>query len=153
MPTGRPKEYLFETEFDLPKEFVFRWCTDYSSQDGKLGGEGYDRRVLKRTKKEVVYEDLWWEKDGWRWRHTHVTLRPSRGWHADSTGNTRHGLIDYRLTALPGQRTRLNIRMRRTPTRLYPKQPSKAAFHKDLATMWRHFGKSMEREYRAKRRR
>jgi len=153
MPRWPPPEYRFECEFDAPRAFVFRWCTDYRPDDGRLAGERYDRRVLRRSRSEVVFEDLWWEQDGWRWRHNRVRLYPATRWHAESTANFRTASIDYRLVDLPGGRTRLVFRMRRRPTELYPEQPTAGAMRRELTQMWARYGRQLARDYRAYRRR
>lgn len=149
MPRWPPPEYRFSTEFDAPRAFVYRWCTDYRPEDGTITGERYERRILRRTRSEVVFDDLWWERDGGRWRRYRVRLTPPGAWHADSTANFRTASIDYRLVALPGDRTRLHLRMRRRPTELFPAQPTPAAMHRELRRMWSRLGRQLERDYRA----
>lgn len=147
---ARPRVYGIRIAFRAPLPFVYRWCTDYRPFDGRLAGDPYDRRILSRSRRRVVLEDLWWEPGGWGWRHTDVSLRPLQGWHADSVGNVRTALIDYRLRALPGDRTELEIRMRRWPTALHPKQPVKRVFEDYLRSMWGNLGRQLEREYRSR---
>lgn len=132
---------------------MFRWCTDYRAKDGAITGEGYARRVLSRSPTQVVYEDLWWEKDGWRWRRYRVRLTPPDRWHAESTANYRDMTIDYRLVDLPDRRTRLDLRIRRRPTALYPHQPTKSEMTADLTRAWDRYARQLERDYRASRRR
>lgn len=152
MTAWPPPVYEFEAEFDAPLSFVYRWCTDYSPKDGALSGEGYERRILRRTSRRVVVEDLWWASDGWHWRRSEVTLRPPRGWHADSFGNVRDAQIDYRLTKLPDERTHLFIRMHRRPGFRSKGQPPKKAFERDVEAMWKRLGTHLEKDYRASRR-
>ena len=144
-----PPTYRFRTEFPVPLDYAYRWCTDYQPDDGARSKETYERRVIRRTARTVVYEDLWWEKDGWRWRRYRVALHPPDRWTAEGWGNVRDVNAAYVLSELPGNRTRLDLTLRRRPHALRPSQPTPAAMQKDLGTMWGNFGVSMVRDYRS----
>ena len=152
MPTWPPPVYEMETEFDAPLPYVYRWCTDFSSKDGALAGETYERRILKRSKRRVIFEDLWSEPDGWRWRRYEVVLRPPRGWRADSVGNVRDAQTDYRLTALPDGRTHLFLRMRRRPGSRSTRNPAKRVLEREVEALWKHLAKNLEKDYRRSKR-
>ncbi len=153
MVSWPPPEYRMRTTINAPLDFVYRWCTDYRSDDARRAGEKYNRRVIARTRQRVLFEDLWWEPDGWRWRRSDVTLLPPDRWHADSIGNGRTASIEYRLTDLPRERTQLEIRMRRRPGLRSTENPPKAHLERELRVMWRHFGSALETDYRRGRRR
>ncbi|HEV2317487.1 MAG TPA: hypothetical protein VGV89_07945 [Thermoplasmata archaeon] len=144
--------YRISQEFDAPIDFVFRWCTDYSPQDAALEKEHYERRILARSSKQVTYEDLESDKNGWVWRRYVVDLLPPDRWHAESVGNRRLSSIDYRLTELPGARTRLDFVWRRTGIEGYPRNPPKRATERDATRDWENFGRALERDYRKSRR-
>ncbi len=146
-----PPVYRISVEFEAPLPFVFRWCTDYRTDDARRAGETYERRILSRTPREVVYEDLWWLADGWRWRRYRVILRPPDRWHADSVGNIRDASLDYRLTALPGDRTQLELVARRRPATGRPGQPPRRAFERELRQLWAHFARELHRDFRRSR--
>lgn len=143
-----PPVYRIRTELDAPLDFVFRWCTDYATNDGKLSGEPYERRIISRTPERVVLEDLWWTSDGWKWRRSDVRLSPPDRWHSDSVSNIRDASIDYRLTTLPGGRTRLLIVMHRRPGSIRPVQPPRAVLEAEIGRLWDRIGASLAREYR-----
>jgi hypothetical protein len=143
-----PPVYRIRTDLDAPIDFAFRWCTDYASNDGKLAGEPYERRIIERTPDRVVLEDLWWAPDGWKWRRSDVHLAPPDRWHSDSVGNIRDASIDYRLTSLPGGRTRLLIVMHRRPGSVRPVQPPRAELEEEIGRMWGRLAASLAREYR-----
>lgn len=151
MPRWPAPEYRSRTEFRAPVPFVFRWCTDYRPGDDRLAGETYERRVISRTARRVVYEDLWWGHDGWRWRRNEVSLHPPNRWHARSIGNIRDADLDYRLTALPGERTRLDLRMRRRPGVRQPRQPAKRELEAELRRLWENYRRALESDYRKAR--
>lgn len=149
MPTPWPKPvYEVRATFDAPLEFVYRWCTDYTPQDARLEGEDYERRILRRARSEVVYEDLEESKQGWFWARHVVRLMPPNRWHSDSVGSHRATSLDYRLSRLPGKRTQLILRARRRPYGIGGKNPSKSEWERSVAAAWKKFGRAIERDYK-----
>ena len=139
--------------FRAPLAYVYRWCTDYAPDDGRRAEENYVRRILERSDRRVVLEDLEDTEHGWVWKRSTVTLDPPRHWHAESDGNYRYFSLDYRLRALPGGVTELTLRGKRTATALGGENPTRARLEAGLRTLWTHLGRSLEREYRADMRR
>jgi hypothetical protein len=156
MPAATPRwpgpEFHVTAEFRAPIEYVFAWCTDYRPDDARREKDTYERRIVSRAPNQVVYEDLSDDDDGgWRWsRHT-VTLRPPNRWHSDSVGSHRELSIDYALTALGPERTRLDLRWRRRPTALGPRRVSKRTTERSTTRAWGNFAAVLERDYRAHR--
>lgn len=148
MPLWPPPLYQIRATFRVPLPFAYRWCTDYRPQDSKLAGEHYERRIILRSARRVLFEDLWWESDGWRWRRYDVTLHPPNRWSADSVGNVRDAAIQYRLTALAPEKTALDLTLRRRPGARGGRQPSKAAMEAELRSLWSNFGRELEADYR-----
>lgn len=140
--------YEIRTTLDAPVPYVFRWCTDYSAEDGRLAGERYARRVLERTRRRVLFEDLEETPHGWVWKRTRVELDPPDHWHADSDGNYRYFRLDYRLRSLPNGRTELTLRGDRRATALGGRNPPRARLERELRELWGRLGRSLEREYR-----
>src|SRR5207302_10806365 len=58
-------EYRIRVSFRAPIDFVFAWCTDYTPGDAALEKETYQRKIIKRTPRAVVFEDVDESKDGW----------------------------------------------------------------------------------------
>jgi hypothetical protein len=143
-----PPVYRMRATFNAPLAFVYRWCIDYRSDDARRAGEHYERRVIERSSRRVVVEDLWWEPDGWRWRRSEVTPRPPDRWTVHSFGNVRDAHIEYRLTELPGDRTQLDIVMLRRPGVRQKRQPSKRKFEREVNGMWRNLSRSLDSDYR-----
>jgi len=149
MPERWPgPSYKVRAVFQAPLDFVYRWCTDYTPQDARYEGEAYTRRILKSSPREVVYEDLESTKQGWFWTHHEVRLMPPNRWHSDSVGSHRAYSLDYHLTRLPGDRTQLTLTARRRPYGIGGKNPPKSQWEPSVALAWKHFGRSLERDYR-----
>lgn len=140
--------YELRVEFRAPLEFVYAWCTDFRSDDARAEGESYLRRVLRRSLQAVVFEDLYDTPEGWRWSRHVVRLDPPGHWHSDTVGSHRAYSLDYRLTRLPGDRTRLVLRARRRPYGIGGKNPPKADWERETAKSWKNLGRALERDYR-----
>jgi hypothetical protein len=148
----RPKRrstviYEVRATFRAPLEFVFRWCTDYTPQDASYSGEGYDRRILRRSTRAVVLEDLYDTGKGWIWLRRVVRLSPPNRWRADTVGSDRAISVDYRLSEIPGKRTLLTIRARRRPYGIGTENPPKGTWERSIGANWAKFGRALERDY------
>lgn len=151
MRYGAAREYNYRIVFEAPLAFVYRWCTDYSSEDPRLEHDDYERRVVTRDRHRVVYEDLSTGPSGWVLSRQTVTLLPPDRWHAEADGNYRHFRLDYRLRALGPERTELTFVGRRRPVVPLGRNPSRAQFHRDMEHTWQNFRGHIEREFRAGR--
>src|SRR5438445_10793251 len=106
-------EYRIQVAFRVPLDFAFEWCTDYTPEDAKLDGDSYERKIVERTPRRVVFEDSEETKGGWIRSRDVVILRPPTRWHMDGIGNRRDVAAEYLLTSLPDGRTRLELPWRR----------------------------------------
>ncbi|MFY9717782.1 MAG: hypothetical protein WAK40_07630 [Thermoplasmata archaeon] len=148
MPKRWPgPRYEARVKFRAPVNFVYRWCTDYTPGDARLEGETYQRRILRRTAREVLYEDLEDSKDGWFWSRHQVRLLPPNRWHSDSIGSHRAYSLDYQLTELPGDQTQLTLVARRSPYGIGGKNPPKSQWVSSVEKSWNEFGRFIERDY------
>ena len=145
-------EYRICVTFRVPLKFAFGWCTDYTPQDASLEGESYERKVVERTPRRVVFEDLEESEGGWIWSRDVVTLRPPNRWHMDGIGNRRDVTADYLLTSLPTGGTRLDLRWRRRPNVPGAGKLTKAQREASALRSWKRFASAMERDYRQRQR-
>lgn len=139
--------YLVRATFRAPLEFVYGWCTDYTANDSSLSKEGYIRRILRRSPRTVVLEDLYDTREGWTWLRRVIRLTPPDRWYADSIGSDRAISVGYRLSTLPGGRTQLTIRARRRPYGVGTKNPAKSTWERSITANWTRFGRALERDY------
>ncbi len=140
-------EYRISVAFHAPLDFAFAWCTDFSPQDARLEGETYQRKIVERTPRRVVFEDLEEAKDGWVWSRDTVTLRPPKRWSMVGTGNRRDVTANYLLSRLPNGQTQLELRWRRQPKEPEAKKLTKAQREADTLRAWKRFAAAMERDY------
>lgn len=157
MPKRWPgPNYKVSSTFHVPLAFAFRWCTDYTAKDARYSAENYERRILRRSNREVIFEDLYDTEGGWIWIRRKIRFRPPARWHADSVGSDRALSVDYQLSRLSANSTLLTIRARRRPYGVGVKNPPKSEWENSVASNWLKFGRAMERDYmrsRSRRRR
>jgi hypothetical protein len=150
MTSWPPPLYEIRPAFRAPLPYVYQWLTDYSSKDPDLEKANYQRKVIKRSRRGAVLEDLTDTKDGWEWYRSTVTFHPPNRWHAELRGNVPDWSVDYRLTPLGPDRTLLTIRWHIRSRRgiPHPRIPPKAATERMMRHIWKHFAKALDREYR-----
>ncbi|HEV2166193.1 MAG TPA: hypothetical protein VGS23_04345 [Thermoplasmata archaeon] len=140
--------YEVRVTFRAPLKFVYDWCTDYTPGDARLEGEAYERRILRKTPREVVYEDLEGGPNGWFWSRHVVRLHPPSRWHSDSVGSHRAYSLDYRLKQLPKGSTLFVLRARRRPYGVGGRNPPRSQWERSVGKNWKKFARHLERDYR-----
>jgi hypothetical protein len=146
------REYHVSVVFHAPLPFVFAWCTDYSPNDANLAGEDkmihLRRRIVSRTARQVVFENMYDEGRGWAWERHTVTLKPPNRWHSDGFGNYHEAHLDYRLKELPNDRTEFDMRWRSRSTSLSKgRLPPRETVERFVQELWHRRGQVLEREY------
>jgi hypothetical protein len=147
------REYRISAVFRAPLQFAYAWCTDYTPEDAAIAREdkdfGLQRRIVMRTPRKVVFENLYEHGAGWAWERHTVTLSPPNRWHSDGIGNYHATHLDYRLTELTKDRTRFDMRWRSKPTELSrgPRSPE-AVVERFVLRLWRLRRRALERDYR-----
>ncbi len=135
--------------FRAPLPFVYKWCTDYTPQDLKYGGEKGERRIIKRDSKRVIFENLYDVGRGWSWERHTVTLKPPDAWHSEGWGNYSVSFIDYKLSELSNDRTKLDMRWKSKSGMLSEgKKPSRHLIEDYVKVLWRHGAKFVERDFK-----
>jgi len=145
---GSTARYEVEATLRAPLGFVYRWCTDFTPEDSHFSGERYVRRILRRSPRAVVFEDLYESRRGWTWIRRVVRLSPPDHWRADSVGSDRAISVEYRLSRIASDRTQLTIRARRRPYGIGTRNPSKSTWEGSVGANWERFGRALEREYK-----
>lgn len=154
--SGRWRSYRITAEFVVPLAFAYRWCTDYTPEDPRYAGEdrtiGLRRRIVSRSPRRVVFENLYDAGGGWAWERCLVTLRPPDRWHCETRGNYGESVLDYRLTAVGPDRTRLEMGWKSRPGGFARgRRPGPAAVEAFVRRLWRRRATALERAYRALR--
>lgn len=142
----------------VPLNFAYRWCTDYTAEDGKYAGEDrtihLQRKILARNRRRVVFENLYDVGDGWGWERHHVTLRPPNRWHSEGKGNQYETRLDYALTPVTVQQTCFDMTWRSRPiARKAGRRTPAKVVEAYVTQLWVLRARAMEREFREKRHR
>ena len=95
---------------NAPLRYVYEWCTDFREDDPQITGSKSQRKILEKTKKRVVYAQIYTGLDGAQKVTVDiVTLSPPSSWHLDYFGEEDDETGEYRLRALGKDRTRLDM--------------------------------------------
>src|SRR5271169_4859164 len=95
---------------NAPLRYVYDWCTDFRDTDPKITGSKSQRIILEKTRKRVVYAQVYQGADGSQKVAVDiVTLNPPHSWHLDYFGEEDDETGDYRLKSLGRNKTRLDM--------------------------------------------
>lgn len=132
-----------------PSRYVYEWCTDYRPSDSRFSGRRHrstfrvirvsPRRVVRirvtrgRSRDPAIAVDL-------------VRLNPPHSWHLDQIDETDRQSLDYRVTTLGRERTRLHLLT--TERWVTSDHPTKEELRAQVAATWARFGAACELDYR-----
>jgi hypothetical protein len=135
-----------------PSRYVYEWCTDYRSDDGRLSGGRLPPRfrVLRISPRRVV-----------RIRVARGTgrdpalavelirLNPPRSWHMDQIDENDQQSVDYKVSSVGRARTRFQLLS--TERWLTAEFPTPEALRAQITRTWTRFAAALEADYRAGR--
>jgi hypothetical protein len=97
---------------NAPLGYVYRWCTDLVYDPVETSGEP-ERRLLRKTKRTVIFVELYEGSDGRQRVGTDILdLRPPSAWHLEYFGEDNDEIGDYRLKKLGSKKTEILMRFR-----------------------------------------
>ncbi|MDG6905103.1 MAG: hypothetical protein JRN20_04880 [Nitrososphaerota archaeon] len=136
--------------FNVPLQFAYDWCTDFSSEDSKITGSKFPRILLEKTKKRVVYAGFKTGSDGKpKLAVRVVTLQPKTySWHLDYFAEEDLEVGDYNLVRLGPEKTKFTVTLNNKWK--HGKGPSKGEFETSIKKTWDSFTPALERDYRRK---
>ncbi len=136
---------------NAPLRFVYDWCTDFRDDDPRITGSGSQRVVVERTKKRVIYTQIYKGADGNQKVEVDiVTLQGPTSWHLDAFGQEEDETGDYRLKSLGRNKTRLDM-VFRDKWKDIAKPPSKEENAKHTSEVWDKYKAALEKEYSKKK--
>ena len=95
---------------NAPLPYVYGWCTDYREIDPQITGSKSQKKILEKTKKRVIYVQLYTGADGKQKAAVDiVTLKPPNSWHLDFFGEEDDETGEYSLKALGEKKTKLDM--------------------------------------------
>jgi hypothetical protein len=147
------RSFHVSVTFRAPLGFSYAWCTDYTPQDGKYAGEDrtlhLQRRIIKTSSRQVVFENLYDVGKGWGWERHVVTLLPPNRWHCEGKGNQDEAILDYELRPLSKETTRFDMRWKSRPIGSAHGRRTPASIIEEYVTkLWKKRAGALEHEYR-----
>jgi hypothetical protein len=135
-----------------PSRYVYGWCTDYRSDDGRLS-KARPRprfRVIRISPRRVVRIRIH-QGSGRDPALTveRIRLNPPHSWHMDQFDEADQQSVDYRVSAVGRARTRFQLLS--TERWLTPDFPTREALRAQIAGTWARFAAAIEEDYRAGR--
>lgn len=138
--------YAITKTFDAPIAYAYAWLTDFRTEDPKIINDPYPRHILRRSKDSFVwiqhYNRDGKEKEGVRI----VTLQPPNAWHNEAIIDEKETALDYRLTALGKQRTKITIRVKVSFKTI---EETEADLARNLNGIWDKYIAALERDFRS----
>lgn len=129
----------------VPLQFVYDWCTDYRESDPQIAGTKSKRKILMKTKHQVIWVASYRSSGKIRNAVDVVTLHPPNAWHLDFIGDEDDLTGDYTLTSLGARKTRLDMTFK-----VHYKvrnAPSKAQDVKGLHEVWDKYVAALQKDY------
>jgi hypothetical protein len=135
-----------------PSRYVYDWCTDYRSDDGRLSSARTrpSFRVIRISPRRLVRirvsrgsgrdPALTVEK---------IRLNPPRSWHMDQLDEADQQSVDYRVSSVGRARTRFKLFS--TERWLTSEFPTREALRAQITGTWARFAAAIEADYRAGR--
>ena len=147
-----PRRFHVSVVFPVPPSFAYAWCTDYTPEDGKYAGEdrsiGLTRRIVQRTRRRVIFENLYNVGNGWGWERHTVRLSPPDRWHSDGIGSFHESHLDYRLSEPPGDQTKFDMSWTSSPMPWHEGgRTPREVVENYVVKLWQRRAKPMSREY------
>lgn len=145
-------EYTFRVSkiVRAPLKYVYAWCTDYRSDDGKFSLLKPRFRVLRLGKNRILRIRTYSDgeaKD--RVAVDLIRLDPPTRWHLDEIDEEDLEAVDYRLTALGPRRTRVTLSV--TERWMIPNYPSRREVEMGSNAYWDRLVAALESHYRSGR--
>jgi hypothetical protein len=135
-----------------PSRYVYAWCTDYRSDDGRFSSARARPRfrVIRISPRRVVRVRIGRSAG----RDPAVTverirLDPPRSWHQDQLDESDQQSVDYRVRSIGRARTRFQLLS--TERWLTPDFPTREALRAQITATWTRFAAAIEADYRAGR--
>ena len=133
---------------DAPLRYVYDWCTDFRPDDAKLARSEQRHRVLRVSPRRLVRVKV--ARNGAKNPAMNVEvvrLSPPNAWHKDTIGEEDLDAMDYKLTALSPNKTRVSLVM--VERWMVPKFPKKADWLRSSSKYWDELVMAIEERYRS----
>ena len=136
---------------NAPYHYVYDWCTDFREDDGKITGSKSQRKILEKTKKRVIYVQIYQGADGNQKVALNIVgLKPPGSWHLDYFGEEDDETGVYRLKNLGKNKTRLDMVFKEKWKNI-AKVPTIDEQLKSTNKAWDQYVEALENDYNSPR--
>lgn len=137
----------FSKTVAVPLRYVYDWCTDFRSDDGKFSSTKPRFRVVKVSPRRVVRVRV----ANTRAKDPPVAveiirLSPPDSWHVDQIDEHDLEAVDYKLTALSPKKTRVSLVI--VERWMLPEFPKKTEWLRSTIEYWDRLAQAIEERYR-----
>ena len=137
---------------NAPLRYIFNWCTDFREDDPQITGSKSQRKILEKTKKRVIYAQVYEGADGKdKMAVDIIMLKPPSSWHLDYFGEEDDETGEYRLKSLGKNKTRLDMVFREKWKNI-AKVPSIEEQMRNTNEVWDKYVAALEKDYNSERR-
>ncbi len=140
--------YHISKIMNAPLTFVYKWCTDFREDDGKITGSKSIRKILIKNKRRIVYADEYGSSGTTKGDVSIVSLFPPNAWHLDNIGDDLDETGDYDLSREGKNKTRLEMTFRVKYKEGVRDVPTKAEWEKDTDDFWDKLVAALEMDYK-----
>ena len=135
---------------NAPPHYVYEWCTDFREDDPRITGSKSQRTILQRTKRRVIYAQVYAGADGaQKVAVSIVTLNPPSSWHLDYFGEEDDETGDYRIKALGKDKARLDMVFKEKWKKI-AKVPTLEEQARQTSDVWDKYVRALERDFASK---
>jgi hypothetical protein len=131
---------------NAPISYVYNWCTDFREDDPKITGSNSERKILHKSKKKVIYAQLYEGSDGKQKVAINIVSLNPRSWHLDYFGQEDDETGEYKLTSLGKNKTKLDM-IFKEKWKDIAKIPSVKEQIDSTEKVWNKYVAELEKEY------
>jgi hypothetical protein len=132
---------------NAPIKYVYEWCTDFRSDDGKLSSSKTRHNVIHVGSNRVVrIIERVTPIERPKMAVELVRLIPPDAWHKDQIGETDLDAVDYKLARLGSGRTRVTVSV--TERWMTRKHPTRSQWVSNANKTWDNLVAALEEDYR-----
>jgi hypothetical protein len=134
---------------EAPLKYVYDWCTDYRTDDGKFSKSKPRFQVLRPSKDRVVRLRTSGTRKSPVLALELIRLNPPNGWHVDQIDESDLETTDYRLTRVGPRRTRITLDIVERWTTA--KHPTRSEWVEGSGRYWDRLVAALETRHRSGR--
>jgi hypothetical protein len=142
-------EARLSKRIEAPLQYVYDWCTDFRTDDGKFSKSKPRYQVLRPSKDRVIRIRASGSPQSPVLALELIRLNPPKGWHVDQIDESDLETTEYRLTRLGPRRTRITLDI--VERWMTAKHPSRSEWVEGAGRYWDGLVDALEARHRSGR--